>query len=373
MRNLKRFSCLLLAVIFCLFASVPAQASGVNSLTLYAQWQADVTFDANGGILTDGATDAERAIAGQESGVIRITTGITAATGLSADREGHEFVAWNTRPDGTGTDIADYGVITGPVTFYATYYQRDYYCIGDYQTFTAPLSGVYTLTAQGGRGGGGYNGSTAGIRGAVTQADIHLNAGDVLYVYVGGEGGIAYPWTGGASGGWNGGGSTGANNYNNPAHNHGGGGGATDFRLVSGAWNDSESLSSRIMVAAGGGGYGAHGTGGYGGTTQGQGGFGQGNPNLCGGYGATLTAGGQPGGGFGYGGNGGQNGGGGGGGYYGGGVAWYSGAGGGSSYIAGFDVCPEHYSGVEFMNCSWSANAGPSGSGFARILLKTLD
>ena len=81
------------------------------------------------------------------------------------------------------------------------------------------------------------------------------------------------------------------------------------------------------MVAAGGGGYGAHGTGGNGG----------------------------------------------GGGYYGGGVAWYSGAGGGSSYIAGFDACPEHYSGVKFMNCSWSANAGPSGSGFARILLKTLD
>src|SRR5690606_21349938 len=34
----------------------------------------------------------------------------------------------------------------------------------------------------------------------------------------------------------------------------GGGGGATDIRLVSGAWNNTASLRSRIMVAAGGSG-----------------------------------------------------------------------------------------------------------------------
>lgn len=32
----------------------------------------------------------------------------------------------------------------------------------------------------------------------------------------------------------------------------GAGGGATDFRLVPGSWNDKESLYSRIMVAGGG-------------------------------------------------------------------------------------------------------------------------
>ena len=51
-----------------------------------------------------------------------------------------------------------------------------------------------------------------------------------------------------ARGGWNGGGD-GANRYDARS-----GGGASDIRLTSGAWNNIDSLRSRIMVAGGGGG-----------------------------------------------------------------------------------------------------------------------
>lgn len=75
------------------------------------------------------------------------------------------------------------------------------------------------------------------------------------------------------SGGYNGGGyGVQRNNNNSYVHNSGSGGGATDVRLVGGAWNNFDSLKSRIMVAAGGGGGSGHeglSTGGYaGGLTR---------------------------------------------------------------------------------------------------------
>ena len=57
------------------------------------------------------------------------------------------------------------------------------------------------------------------------------------------------------------------------------GGGATDFRLMSGAWNSSTSLNSRIMVAAGGGGATNYGISAVGG------------PTTTGGYGGGLIGG----------------------------------------------------------------------------------
>ena len=51
------------------------------------------------------------------------------------------------------------------------------------------------------------------------------------------------------SGGYNGGGTSG-----NQGIYNGSGGGSSDIRLVSGDWNDFESLKSRIMVAGAGGG-----------------------------------------------------------------------------------------------------------------------
>ena len=137
------------------------------------------------------------------------------------------------------------------------------------------------------------------------------------------------------------------------------GGGATDIRLVSGNWNDFDSLKSRIMVAAGGGGATTWSRGSYGGAAGGlfaydvpyyaTGSWGYtlntGATQTSGGVGFVSSNAGRHGqsGKFGIGGNGNTSsgyGGGGGGGYYGGagggdgGPMTCSGSG-GSSYISG--------------------------------------
>ena len=139
---------------------------------------------------------------------------------------------------------------------------------------------------------------------------------------------------------------------------YGSGGGATDVRLVNGAWNDFDSLASRIMVAAGGGGaYNGDNynwksnPGGYGGALTGGDGS-QGSDRWCYGTGATQTSGGHATtdcsqthdgavtGGFGFGGGVNSTATGAGGGYYGGGRSYHiASAGGGSSYISGYSGC----------------------------------
>lgn len=140
---------------------------------------------------------------------------------------------------------------------------------GEYQTFVAPAMGFYKIElwgAQGGNSAGNnsracsygrgnaYGGGCGGF-GAYTSGVIKLNKGDTLYIYVGQRG-----LNGWAShdrpGGWNGGGSSTYDHSDNEAS--GSGGGATDIRLVPtstpNTWNEFDSLKSRIMVAAGGGG-----------------------------------------------------------------------------------------------------------------------
>ena len=166
-----------------------------------------------------------------------------------------------------------------------------------------------------------------------------------------------------------------------------GGGGATDFRLTSGEWYDFESLKSRIMVAAGGGGARYSG---YGGALIGGAGYASDPeiPQNADGKGGTQTQ------------------------YYFGyatrstsiaGNGYYSGqsgqgrnAGGGSSFISGYPGCiaidkestvnniittesPNHYSGKIFSDSemiagnttmpspSGSTETGHSGNGYARI------
>jgi hypothetical protein len=150
-------------------------------------------------------------------------------------------------------------------------------------------------------------------------------------------------------------------------HLGGSGGGATDFRLVGGAWNNATGLQSRILVAGGGGGQGCasshnrgHGGGlvgvttvntGYyynsqaSGGTQSAGGIGNAITSNDGGatyWGTDYTQGG-----FGYGGNAAQCGAGGGGGWYGGGSNYTAGGGGGSSFAAGYFGCSTAYSGSQ--------------------------
>ncbi len=142
---------------------------------------------------------------------------------------------------------------------------KRFYYTGDVQIFTAPKSGDYKLEVWGAQGGGTIDNiryptdnlepthtDFTGGKGGYSVEEVHLNAGEKLYVYVGGEGKFGsgmeiHP------GGWNGGGSStindGAGNYGMYA---GSGGGATDIRTTDGNWDSSDSLNSRIIVAGGG-------------------------------------------------------------------------------------------------------------------------
>ncbi|MEM8907146.1 MAG: glycine-rich protein, partial [Bacteroidota bacterium] len=230
---------------------------------------------------------------------------------------------------------------------------------GGVQTFTVP-AGITELTidAYGARGGNTYSTNGPGLCGRV-QATMSVIPGQVLNIYVGGQGQSYAGYSSTLLGGWNGGGngtSTGQG---------GGGGGATDIRI------NGTGLNERVLVAGGAGGKGPicsaiglfpHG----GGLTGGNGSYcSSGSGELKRGRGGTQTGGGRPGcwyggsscgtwGSFGQGGNGGSvsgNGraGGGGGGWYGGGGGTYNGdGGGGSSYTdAGLFSDVIHTQGVQ--------------------------
>jgi len=274
------------------------------------------------------------------------------------------------------------GIPTGVIDF-------DY--TGSVQTFIAPITGNYKLEAWGGQGGGNDSlsillGSRAG-QGGYTSGDVNLAKGQIIYVYVGGQGELASGRT--ALGGYNGGGS--AIYSGNPL---GGGGGSSDFRLQNGTWNDIESLKRRILVAGGGGGSDDIGTasGTFNGPNDECGGNGGGliaQAPLTMGVRATYGFGTQVlggvatpngiNGGFGFGGAyigaaGSADYGGGGGGYYGGasGGGLFQGGGGGSSFVTGYTGADTTYrslhNGLAFTNVSIQ-QGGRVGNGFAKITL----
>ena len=237
---------------------------------------------------------------------------------------------------------------------------------GSTQTYTVPLSGYYKIEAWGAQGGSVDAYSTIskaeGGKGAYTYGEIFLEKGKKLYIQVGGKGSKSNVSTAQAiNGGYNGGGATGGQSCCN--RSFASGGGATDIRLIGGAWNDEAGLKSRIMVAAGGGGAfngsnveTLYNQGGYGGSLVGGAGS-QGtntSDQYCYGLGATQTSGGKittecsassnysgaVTGSFGSGGGSDSARTGGGGGYYGGSRSGHiASAGGGSSYISGYTGC----------------------------------
>ncbi len=215
---------------------------------------------------------------------------------------------------------------------------------GGIQSFTVP-AGINSITVDiyGAEGGPGNMGD-AGLGGRV-EATISVTPGQVLEVFVGGQGA---PF--GGPGGYNGGGDGATGSVS--IYDGGGGGGASDIRI------GDTTLSSRIVIAGGGGGGGTDGCTGNG-VAGGDGGGligGNGQPGSgcnCNpsGAGGDQSAGGIAGtwactgcnatdGSLGQGGNGntssscgGTTGGaGGGGGYYGGGGGGLGAGGGGSSY-----------------------------------------
>jgi hypothetical protein len=149
--------------------------------------------------------------------------------------------------------------------------------VSDYKSITIATTGKYEIELWGASGGHLWskNDLTApGGKGAYVKGTKQFNAGDVIKVYVGGEGsgsaiineagslasrtpGVIE--TGGKMGGWNGGGRGGNSNPAYPGAS--GGGGATDIRYV-GTYNagvtnkryKAGAESERIIVAAGGGG-----------------------------------------------------------------------------------------------------------------------
>ena len=195
----------------------------------------------------------------------------------------------------------------------------DYDFVNDFQTFIAGCKGTYKIELWGASGGGNNN---KGGKGAYTSGNINLSKGTALYIYVGEK-----PTN--VSSECN------SSNQNNSFNGtiHGGcvgGGGATDIRLVSGSWNNTGSLRSRIMVAAGGGGaynLESNNVGGAGGGLIGYTGISNDTPGTGGRQTSTN---------FGFGTNSTSNGGGG---YYGGEASASGNAGGGSSFISGHAGC----------------------------------
>ena len=355
MRKLKRLLCLFSAFLLCLFTVLPTEAA--DELTLYARWQVQITFDANGGTLSGGITEEERALAGQQRGSITYNTGQAFSTGLTATRTNYALRWFNTASDGSGMWMSDYETVDGPETFYAIWVQAvmNYGYTGGYQYYTVPYDGIYQITCTGATGAHGYYSGSDGTvyavnhgQGATVSGQIQLSAGTRLCIAVGEHGYQSYRTV---RGGWNGGGS--ANGGTIAATS---GGGATDIRI-----NDNN-VSNRIMVAGGGGG-----------SSQYAGGYGAAGGALTGprggnngGMGGTQTSGGANGvGTSGYSG--------GGGGYWGGyGSSTASGGGGGgSSYISGYAGCLAHESGYTFSNCVMTQGASywPNSHGSARIQL----
>lgn len=281
----------------------------------------------------------------------------------------------------------------------------NYSYTGSAQVFKAPSDGNYLFEAWGAQGGS-TSANALGGKGGYTRGVLSLKQGDQIYVYVGGQGNNT---TSGRyslmAGGYNGGGNTGGQNC--CGRLFGSGGGATDFRITGGAWNDATSLASRIMVAGGGGGafegynsiYYYNAGGNAGGLIGGSGSQGVAAADQwCFGLGGTQTAGGavttacaqtansyllsgQITGSLGIGGQNNDAATGGGGGYYGGSRSGHiASAGGGSSYISGYSGCanaskvfsstqmidggstmPSHFNNGQM--------TGNTGNGFARITL----
>ena len=255
---------------------------------------------------------------------------------------------------------------------------------GETKTFSVPISGKYLIQLWGASGGGT---AIMSGKGGYTMSEYNLEAGDTLYINVGGEGTLGANGSA-AIGGFNGGGNSGISTKNFA----GSGGGASDIRL------NSNSLSSRILVAGGGGGGGSRNDstiacngGAGGGSIAGTGVctatsyLGGAGTNEAGGSAATystnLTS--NPtSGSLGVGGNGASYAndtevyaaGGGGGGYYGGGGGSRYGGGGGGSGLCGGVTCQTYQGDETFISPDDKTNeVGHRGNGVIKITLVSIN
>ena len=226
--------------------------------------------------------------------------------------------------------------------------------------------GVYNISAWGASGGGSLGG-----KGGFASGVFVFKTPITLYAYVGSQG--TYYSDKRSPGGYNGGGE-------GELASGGSGGGASDVRIVSGKWNETSSLESRLVVAAGGGGScgSTWASGGYGGGITG------GNSIIRSGSCSNIISEGatQTNGELGKGanahariiGNCQTEGNGGGGGGYRGGLAiastYNSGGGGGSSYVSGHPGCKP----LKYLAISYNIQSGNvinrNGNGY--VIINTL-
>lgn len=165
--------------------------------------------------------------------------------------------------------------ITGKPAVYLTYKElpveftsQDFTYTGAVQEFTVPKTANYKIEVWGAQGGG--NSSYAGGKGGYSYANITLAKGKVIYISVGGTGGIGNYNIRGTSqstckigeGGWNGGGNAGMPSYHTDervaAAGGGGGGGASSVQtslLNDGQLSNYENVKDTdVLIVAGGGG-----------------------------------------------------------------------------------------------------------------------
>lgn len=148
------------------------------------------------------------------------------------------------------------------ITFYAKWGTYNHFSYtGAVQTYTVTQTGKYALEVWGAEGGWRTNSSvttnTYSGKGGYTYGEVNLKQGDILYIYVGGDGNNHKGFNGGALSGCNhGNGCTSGDIYS---------GGASDIRI------NVDSLYARVIVAGGGGSVGAPTKkGGAGGGTNGE-------------------------------------------------------------------------------------------------------
>ncbi|MDL0364561.1 hypothetical protein E5F42_20140 [Clostridioides difficile] len=118
---------------------------------------------------------------------------------------------------------------------------------------------------------GGINNSSwyTDAKGGYSKGEITLKKQTTLYVYVGESGFASSSTSNNTKSGFNGGGKGYLNQQIMGTYYSMYGGGATDIRLVGGAWDNEQGLLSRIIVAGGGGGSYYPSTGGAGGGLEG--------------------------------------------------------------------------------------------------------
>lgn len=219
---------------------------------------------------------------------IKVTPGSSCSTiGTIAPSEGTSFTATLLTYSSQSFPQAGKCTLTlagGGASLQIPMYFSKYIWTNAEQTIVVPANvTAMTITAAGGEGGAGADGTTSGGYGGAVTATVPVTPAETLALYVASLGGEGWILTdhGDQSPvpGYNGGGSAGTS-----ATTGGAGGGASDVR------EGGTALANRIIVAGGGGGGGtpdSGGNGGAGGETGGSGGSPAGGTSGTGGYGGN--------------------------------------------------------------------------------------